>query len=169
MRRTMCIHARKYVGLISKHLNSISIILLSILAAVSILVGGFNVINRALLHYPLPWVDALIRYSLIWIIFLGFPVLVKKMKLISVDVFVSRLNRRAARFFNLLSYISICIFSVVVLIQGCKILSLPIVKLQTVATLGISKVWIYSSIPIGFAITLIHLIVLAWDEITGRV
>ena len=156
----------RYLVIISAHINTISKWAIFLLAAVSTVVGGLNVLNRSLIHYPIPWVDALIRYSLIWIVFLGFPVLVKEKKLISVDVIASHFSGRSSKFFHLLSYFSILIFSLIVLIKGWEIMTLPIVKSQTVATLGISKFWIYASIPTGFILTLLHLAVLFSEELT---
>jgi TRAP-type C4-dicarboxylate transport system permease small subunit len=158
----------KYVILLSELLNRTSKFAILVLTATTVLAGAFNVFNRSVTQYPVAWTEALIRYSLIWIVLLTLPVLVKDKKLISIDVIVSHFTGRLSKAFTIISFLATVGFCVLMLVMGLKVMSLPIVRLQNVATLNVSKFWIYASIVASSIITLVHLGILFWQELSTK-
>lgn len=55
-----------------------------LLVAVSL--GVFQVITRFVLEQPAEWTEVLIRFSLIWMVFLGIPAAFRQGAMVSVDV-----------------------------------------------------------------------------------
>ena len=65
--------------------------LLSMLAACAMLVvaaslGVFQIVTRFILERPAEWTEGLIRFSLIWMVFLGIPMAFRQGAMVSVDV-----------------------------------------------------------------------------------
>ena len=63
----------------------------SMLAACAMLViasclGMFQIITRFVLEQPAEWTEVLIRFSLIWMVFLGIPTAFRQGAMVSVDV-----------------------------------------------------------------------------------
>ena len=63
----------------------------SMLAACAMLViaaslGMFQIITRFILETPAEWTEVLIRFSLIWMVFLGIPMAFRQGAMVSVDV-----------------------------------------------------------------------------------
>ncbi len=65
--------------------------LVSMLAACAMLVvasalGVFQIVTRFILEQPAEWTEVLIRFSLIWMVFLGIPMAFRQGAMVSVDV-----------------------------------------------------------------------------------
>ena len=68
--------------------------------------GMFQIITRFVLEQPAEWSEILIRFSLIWMVFLGIPAAFRQGAMVSVDVLYrwsppqaqarARLGRRAS-------------------------------------------------------------------------
>ena len=48
--------------------------------------GVFQIITRFVLETPAEWTEVLIRFSLIWMVFLGIPMAFRQGAMVSVDV-----------------------------------------------------------------------------------
>lgn len=48
--------------------------------------GMFQIITRFVLERPAEWTEVMIRFSLIWMVFLGIPAAFRQGAMISVDV-----------------------------------------------------------------------------------
>jgi TRAP-type C4-dicarboxylate transport system permease small subunit len=64
---------------------------LSMLAACAMLalaasLGVFQIITRFVLETPAEWSEVMIRFSLIWMVFLGIPTAFRQGAMVSVDV-----------------------------------------------------------------------------------
>jgi TRAP-type C4-dicarboxylate transport system permease small subunit len=131
-------------------------------------VGVTIIINRSIIHYPIAWGDSLMRYSLVWIAFLGSTILLKEGKLISIDAIVLHLSFEMRQILSILSCFITILFLLIIFLKGVELTLKPEIKAQTVATLGISVAWIYLSIPFSAVIALIHAIPSTWQKLRQK-
>ena len=54
--------------------------------AIAASLGMFQIITRFVLERPAEWTEVLIRFSLIWMVFLGIPLAFRQGAMVSVDV-----------------------------------------------------------------------------------
>ena len=57
-----------------------------VMMAVSASLGMYQIITRFVLESPAEWTEVLIRFSLIWMVFLGIPAAFRQGAMVSVDV-----------------------------------------------------------------------------------
>lgn len=57
-----------------------------VMMAIASSLGLFQIITRFILESPAEWTEVLIRFSLIWMVFLGIPAAFREGAMISVDV-----------------------------------------------------------------------------------
>jgi TRAP-type C4-dicarboxylate transport system permease small subunit len=116
--------------------------------AVAASLGLFQIITRFILEQPAEWTEVLIRFSLIWMVFLGVPMAFRQGSMVSVDV-VYRWSSPAMR--RLLdAVVSIAALSLVFIIIFWGFQYAQRGMVQTVIGLeGISMLWAYLAMPIG--------------------
>ena len=59
--------------------------------------GMFQIITRFVFEQPAEWTEVLIRFSLIWMVFLGMPMAFRQGAMVSVDVRTAGRAHRQAR------------------------------------------------------------------------
>jgi TRAP-type C4-dicarboxylate transport system permease small subunit len=116
--------------------------------AVAASLGLFQIITRFILEQPAEWTEVLIRFSLIWMVFLGVPMAFRQGSMVSVDV-VYRWSSPAMRRV-LDAVVSIAALSLVFIIIFWGFQYAQRGTVQTVIGLeGISMLWAYLAMPIG--------------------
>jgi TRAP-type C4-dicarboxylate transport system permease small subunit len=116
--------------------------------AVAASLGLFQIIMRFILEQPAEWTEVLIRFSLIWMVFLGVPMAFRQGSMVSVDV-VYRWSSPAMRRV-LDAVVSIAALSLVFIIIFWGFQYAQRGMVQTVIGLeGISMLWAYLAMPIG--------------------
>jgi TRAP-type C4-dicarboxylate transport system permease small subunit len=116
--------------------------------AVAASLGLFQIITRFILERPAEWTEVLIRFSLIWMVFLGVPMAFRQGSMVSVDV-VYRWSSPAMRRV-LDAVVSIAALSLVFIIIYWGFQYAQRGMVQTVIGLeGISMLWAYLAMPIG--------------------
>ncbi|MBM3389994.1 MAG: TRAP transporter small permease [Betaproteobacteria bacterium] len=119
--------------------------------------GLYQIITRFVLERPAEWTEVLIRFSLIWMVFLGIPLAFRQGAMVSVDV-LYRVARPSAR--RVLDY---------VIVAAAMVLLAVIVwwgwqyalrgRVQSVIGLeGVSMFWAYLALPVGGVFSLIAVI-----------
>jgi len=129
---------------------------------VMVVITFTQVLCRYLLSYSLPWADELARFSLVWMVFIGMVATLAKGQHVTADVLLERYRGRLRIvMLTLVDLATIVLFSCL-LIGGLKLVQMT--GTQTMATLGISKSWLYAALPIGAVLMVIELIL----QITRR-
>jgi len=115
--------------------------------------GMMQIITRFVLQTPVEWSEVLIRFSLIWMVFLGIPAAFRQGAMVSVDV-LHRLSPPVVR----------RVLDVVVFVVTVALLAVMIVwgwdyaqrgSVQSVIGLeGVSMFWAYLAMPVGAAFCL---------------
>lgn len=110
--------------------------------------GMMQIITRFVLQTPVEWSEVLIRFSLIWMVFLGIPAAFRQGAMVSVDV-LHRLSPPAVR-----RILDVMVFAVTVVLLAVMIVwgwdYAQRGSVQTVIGLeGVSMFWAYLAMPVG--------------------
>jgi TRAP-type C4-dicarboxylate transport system permease small subunit len=117
----------------------------------------WEVIMRKIFNAPTIWSDELSRLLLVWAVYLAAAEVLKRRKLITVELFEHLLNKKTLRYFDLLALLVIFAFSAVVTWYGIDTVRDAIeLGRKTSSILAIPKWITESSIPAGFGLLTIQ-------------
>ena len=71
---------------IERFTTALSMLIACLMLAIAASLGMFQIITRFVLETPAEWTEVLIRFSLIWMVFLGIPYAFRQGAMVSVDV-----------------------------------------------------------------------------------
>ncbi len=106
-----------------------------------------QIVLRYILNVPLPWVEEMTVFLMIWMAFMGAAVGVRRGTHIAMTMLVERLPRGLARVIFYVSTVAIIAFAGVVVWQG--VLLVISVGNQRSAALGVSMTYPYLIVPLG--------------------
>lgn len=125
-----------------------------------LLIATAQIFFRYVVNYSISWSQDLLTYMLIWSVFIGISLAVKKRRHIKVElayVFVSQKNQFYLKVLSNVVFIIFClIFSYFSL---KKVYSLMFVLPQMSESTGLSMWMIQIAIPVGFILSIYRLIV----------
>lgn len=110
--------------------------------------GMYQILTRFVLEQPAEWTEVLIRFSLIWMVFLGIPEAFRLGSMVSIDL----LHRLAPPVFRrvldaLIALVTLSLLAVMIW-YGWDYAQRG--KVQTMSSLeSISMFWAYLAIPVG--------------------
>jgi len=135
---------------------------LSMLAACTMLtlaasLGVFQIITRFVLETPAEWTEVMIRFSLIWMVFLGIPTAFRQGAMVSVDV-LYRWSPPAMR--RVLDWV-VCLAALgliaVIIWWGWDYANRG--KVQTMIGLeDVSMFWAYLAMPVGGVFSILGIV-----------
>ncbi len=137
-----------------------SIVILSVILALSLCC--IQVIARYVFNYPLSWPEELGRYLIILIVYVGASIALRKKSHIAVDI-IPTFFPRSRNILDYVSTISGIVFSLLIIIYGMKFVKSLIISGQIAITLKIPIFIVYSVLPLGGTLLLLHYIL----KITG--
>jgi TRAP-type transport system small permease protein len=143
--------------------NKILGLLLALLLMVMTAVIFYQVFSRFVLHDSLRWSEELARYLMVWSVFVGSALAIRKMDLISVDAIKELLSERATRALNILVYLICIAFLVVLSIYGFELVNK--LAAQTSPAMQVSMGWAYSAIPVGAILMIINSVAVVLENI----
>ena len=125
--------------------------------AISASLGLYQIITRFILEQPAEWSEVLIRFSLIWMVFLGIPMAFRQGAMVSVDVIYRWSPPRVKRVLDWAVFLAAMVLVLVIIwwvwdyaIRG---------KVQTVIGLeSLSMFWAYLAMPVGGVFCIVGLI-----------
>lgn len=144
------------LGFISSFVARIMLILV---AAILFL----QVVLRYGFGFSLPWPEEAARYLMIWVVMLAGSLLVKDEQLVRVDFFDGYWPRRLLSFRNAIFRLMLCALLAVLVWKGYE--NADFGQRRMSATLQLSFYWIYLSVPVGAALMLFHMLVLALRDL----
>lgn len=151
---------RGLVGIVD-WFNTALLLALSLGLGVLACLGLAQVVSRYVLGEPLVWSEEVIRYALIWTVFLGSGVAIKQGMLAAVEI-VSQLAPAYLRKVLVGASILICCaFWAVLLVYGIFILDA--VQGMSSGALEMPMPLVYLAIPVGAGIALINTLAVAID------
>lgn len=119
--------------------------------------GMFQIITRFVLEQPAEWTEVMIRFSLIWMVFLGIPAAFRQGAMISVDVLYRWSPPRLRRVLDWVVFTAAMILMAIILWWGWDYANRG--SVQTIAGLeSVSMFWAYLALPVGAVFCAIGLI-----------
>jgi len=122
-----------------------------------------QVILRYVFSYSLPWPEEASRYLMIWAVMLGGSLLVKDEQLVAVDFLDKLWSPKLIVFRNLLFRLLLSILLMALFWYGVDLATFSLNR--TTTALQISWFWPYLAIPVGAALMLFHMLVLALRDL----
>ncbi|WP_269758344.1 TRAP transporter small permease [Thalassobacillus sp. C254] len=108
---------------------------------------AYQVFSRYVLGTSLSWSEELLRYLMVWVVFLGAAVALREKSLIGIEMFVERFPETIHRILKVFSYIVCMVFFIFIMYKGINVLES--VSNQRSPAMRISMVWPYAAMPIG--------------------
>lgn len=110
--------------------------------------GLWQIITRFIIERPAEWTEVLIRFSLIWMVFLGIPLAFRIGAMVSVDVLYRWSGVRLRRVLEVMTAMaSLALVSVIIVVGWDYALR---ARVQTVIGLeSVSMFWAYLALPVG--------------------
>jgi TRAP-type C4-dicarboxylate transport system permease small subunit len=135
-----------------------------ILAAMAMMVFT-NVALRFLTDHSILWVEEVSRYLMIWLTFLGAGLVLRYGGHIGIDTLQDRFPERAVLIRAIIFVLLLGFFVVMVWIG---ILYASLTWAQTTPVLQIPVGFVYSAMPAGFALLIVHLLMMARPYIRNK-
>ncbi len=132
---------------IDRRVTGLIWLLASLLLAVLVLIGGYQVFTRFVWNQPSPWTEELIGRLFVWCVMLGVVAGFRQGALVSVDLML-RLSKGAwLKVVRLVILVVTLAFLAVIVWFGFDLAWR--IRFQTFATLPMSIAWAYLALPVG--------------------
>jgi TRAP-type C4-dicarboxylate transport system permease small subunit len=119
--------------------------------------GMWQIITRFVIERPAEWTEVLIRFSLIWMVFLGIPQAFRVGAMVSVDVLYRWSGARLKRVLDAVVAVAALVLVAVIIVVGWQYAQRGTV--QTVIGLeDVSMFWAYLALPVGGVFSAIAII-----------
>ncbi|MEC5212639.1 TRAP-type C4-dicarboxylate transport system permease small subunit [Polaromonas sp. CG_9.5] len=125
--------------------------------AIAASLGVFQIITRFVLEIPAEWTEVLIRFSLIWMVFLGIPMAFRQGAMVSVDVLYRWSPPRIKRVLDFVVCFAALALVAVIVWWGWDYANRG--KVQTMSGLeSVSMFWAYLAMPVGGVLSMIGIV-----------
>ncbi len=110
--------------------------------------GLWQIVTRFVIQQPAEWTEVLIRFSLIWMVFLGIAQAFRIGAMVSVDVLYRLAGRRMRRVLDAFVALAALVLLAVIIAVGWQYALRG--RVQTVIGLeDVSMFWAYLALPVG--------------------
>jgi TRAP-type transport system small permease protein len=140
-------------------------VLILLLGAMSVIVFT-NVASRYLTGDSIPWAEEVARHMMIWLTFLGCGLVLRSGGHIAIDNLQDALSARAARWLRAFIVACVAAFFLVLMYVGCLYVQRTLFQLTAATQIPFG--YIYLAMPVGCALTLVHLALVARLYIVER-
>ncbi len=124
-----------------------------------------GVFSRYVLARTFTWYDEIARLLFVWIVFLGAAVGVKRTAHFRLHLLVDRLPPALRRATGVVGVLAVMAFGAILIQQGWKLVELG--QFQQTAVMGLSKQYIYASVPAGGALIILYSLPQLWRALRG--
>jgi TRAP-type C4-dicarboxylate transport system permease small subunit len=119
--------------------------------------GMVQIVTRFVLETPAEWTEVLIRFSLIWMVFMGVPLAFRQGAMVSVDVLYRWSPPRIRRVLDWVVCLAATALIVIIIWWGWDYANRG--KVQTMIGLeNVSMFWAYLAMPVGGVFSLIGIL-----------
>jgi TRAP-type C4-dicarboxylate transport system permease small subunit len=128
--------------------TGLSMALACAMLVVAASLGVYQIVTRFVLQMPAEWTEVLIRFSLIWMVFLGIPMAFRIGAMVSVDVLYRWSSPPVRRVLDAVVCAAALVLVAVIIVVGWDYANRG--KVQTVIGLeDVSMFWAYLAMPVG--------------------
>jgi len=108
---------------------------------------GLQVFYRYILNNPLAWTEELARITLVWLVFWGSAIAVRRKKHLSISFFVNLLPKKIRLYIDIFNQFAMMSFLGIAAYTGYRVMLMT----QGIVTpaLGISYLWFYIIVPLS--------------------
>jgi TRAP-type C4-dicarboxylate transport system permease small subunit len=110
--------------------------------------GMWQIITRFIIERPAEWTEVLIRFSLIWMVFLGIPMAFRMGAMVSVDVLYRWSGARLRRFLDTMVALAALLLVAVIVVVGWQYAQRGSVQ-SVIGLENVSMFWAYLALPVG--------------------
>lgn len=126
----------------------ISMLTACFMMALAATLGVFQVVMRFVLEIPAEWTEVLIRFSLIWMVFMGIPYAFRVGAMVSVDVVARLVGPLGKRILTFCTCIAALTLVATIIWWGWDYATRG--RMQSVIGLeGVTMFWAYLALPVG--------------------
>ena len=135
----------------------IALTLACLMLVVASSLGVFQIITRFVLEQPAEWSEVLIRFSLIWMVFLGIPTAFRQGAMVSVDALYRAVPSAVKRVLDLVVALAALTLMLIILWWGYDYAVRG--SVQTMAGLeALSMFWAYIAMPVGAVFAILGIV-----------
>ncbi len=119
--------------------------------------GFYQIISRFVIEQPAEWTEVVVRFALIWMVFLGIPTAFRQGAMISVDLMYRKSGPGMRRFLDILTLLtSLCLMGVI-LFWGYDYAWRT--RFQTIPGIeSLTMLWAYIAMPVGACFSVIAIL-----------
>jgi TRAP-type C4-dicarboxylate transport system permease small subunit len=110
--------------------------------------GLWQIVTRFIIERPAEWTEVLIRFSLIWMVFLGIPMAFRLGAMVSVDVLYRWSGTRLRRLLDSMVALAALLLISVIIIVGWQYAQRGSVQ-SIIGLENVSMFWAYLALPVG--------------------
>ena len=133
---------------VERFTTGLSMIIACIMLVIASSLGMFQIITRFILERPAEWTEVLIRFSLIYMVFMGIPMAFRQGAMVSVDVLYRWSSAPIKRFLDYVVCIAALVLIGVIIYWGWNYANRGSVQ-SIIGLEGVSMFWAYLAMPIG--------------------
>jgi TRAP-type C4-dicarboxylate transport system permease small subunit len=116
--------------------------------AVAASLGLWQIVTRFIIERPAEWTEVLIRFSLIWMVFLGIPTAFRVGAMVSVDVLYRWSGARMRRVLDAFVALAALLLVSIIIVVGWQYAQRGSVQ-SVIGLEGVSMFWAYLALPVG--------------------
>ena len=137
--------------------TSLSMVVACVMMAWASAFGIHQIFTRFIIESPAEWTEVLIRFCLIWMVFLGIPTAFRQGAMVSVDMLYRLSGDRMRRFLDSVVAIAALTLCGIILWWGWDYAKRAGVQ-SMIGLEGVSMFWAYLALPVGAAFSIIGII-----------
>ncbi len=142
---------------VERFTTGVAMVVSCAMLAVASGLGLFQIITRFILEQPAEWTEVLIRFTLIWMVFMGIPMAFRQGSMVSVDVVYRRSGPTGKRVLDGVVCLAALVLIGIIIWWGWDYANRG--KVQTVTGLEeVSMFWAYLAMPVGGLFSVVALI-----------
>ncbi len=133
---------------IERKTTALSMLIACLMLALAACLGMYQIITRFVLETPAEWTEVLIRFSLIWMVFMGIPMAFRPGAMVSVDVLYRWSGPGMRRVLDTVVALAALVLIGIIIWWGWNYANRG--KVQSMIGLeGVSMFWAYLAMPVG--------------------
>jgi TRAP-type C4-dicarboxylate transport system permease small subunit len=142
---------------LEKWTTAFAMLVACLMLALAAALGMFQIITRFVLETPAEWTEVMIRFSLIWMVFMGIPAAFRQGAMVSVDVLYRISGPGAKRVLDAIVALAALALVGVIIWWGWDYANRG--KVQSMIGLeDVSMFWAYLAMPVGAVFSVIGII-----------